>query len=220
MKRQESLKIEHIMIYTKEHIQELDRVSRLKLINSVTGIKPGNLIGTVNSEGQTNLAVFSSVVHLGSNPPLLGFVSRPKGIEFGHTYRNIQENGVYTINHIHPEFIKNAHYTSAKFDENISEFKRCNLSEEYIEDFKAPFLKESNFKIGMCFKEAIDIKLNGTILVIGEIQHLIVPDAALAANDVDLEATNSIGISGLNSYYSLKKIVDYPYARVNEVPQF
>jgi flavin reductase (DIM6/NTAB) family NADH-FMN oxidoreductase RutF len=208
------------MIYTKEQIQDLDRITRLKLINSVTGIKPANLIGTINNMRQTNLAVFSSVVHLGSNPPLLGFISRPKGVEFGHTYRNILENGEYTINHIHSEFIKNAHYTSAKFDEDISEFERCNLSEEYIKDFKAPFLKESTFKIGLCFKEAIDIKLNGTILIIGEIKHLILPDNALVDNDIDLEMTNSVGISGLNSYYSLKKISDYPYAKVNEVPEF
>ena len=137
------------MIYNREQIESLDRISRLKLINSVTGIKPANLIGTINNSGQTNLAIFSSVVHLGSNPPLLGFISRPKGTEFGHTYRNIEENGEYTINHVHPEFVKNAHYTSAKFDENISEFKRCNLSEEYIKGFKAPFLKESTFKIGI-----------------------------------------------------------------------
>ena len=208
------------MIYNKEQIENLDRITRLKLINSVTGIKPANLIGTVNNMGQTNLAVFSSVVHLGSNPPLLGFISRPKGVEFGHTYRNIQENGAYTINHVHPEFIKNAHYTSAKFGEDISEFERCNLSEEYIKDFKAPFLKESTFKIGMSFKEALDIKLNGTILVIGEIKHLILPDESIAANDIDLEATNSVGISGLNSYYSLKKIDHYPYARASEVPEF
>lgn len=208
------------MIYTKEQIKNLDRVSRLKLINSVTGIKPANLIGTKNNKGQTNLAVFSSVVHLGSHPPLLGFVSRPKGAEFGHTYRNIQENGVYTINHVHPEFIKNAHYTSAKFADDISEFERCNLSEEYLEEFTPPFVKESTFKMGMCFKEAIDIKLNGTILIIGEIEHLILPDTALVDNDIDLENTNSVGISGLNSYYSLKKIVDYPYARANEAPEF
>ena len=208
------------MIYTSEQIKKLDKITRLKIINSVTGIKPGNLIGTINNKGQTNLAIFSSVVHLGSNPPLLGFISRPKGIEFGHTYRNIQENGQYTINHIHPEFIKNAHYTSAKLDAAVSEFEYCNLSEEYLKDFKAPFLKESTFKMGMCFKEAIDIKCNGTILVIGEIEHLLIPDTAIENNEVDLELSDSIGISGLNSYYSLKKIESYPYASVSEVPEF
>ena len=208
------------MTYTKEHIEQLDRITRLKIINSVTGIKPANLIGSIDDGGNTNLAVFSSVVHLGSDPALLGFISRPQTAEVGHTYRNIQANGYYTINHIHPEFIKNAHYTSAKFDEDISEFERCNLSEEYINDFKAPFVNESSFKIGMRFKEAIDIKINGTVLMIGTIEHLILPDAAIVNDDIDLEVTNGVGISGLNSYYSLKKIDSYPYVKVNEVPEF
>jgi len=208
------------MIYTKGNIEDLDIITKLKPINSVTGIKPANLIGTINNEGQTNLAVFSSIVHLGSKPALLGFISRPQTAEVGHTFRNIQENGYYTINHIQPDFVKNAHYTSAKFDSKISEFKRCNLSEEYNGDFKAPFVKESTFKMGMKFKEAIDIKLNGTILVIGEIEHLIFPDTAMVDNDIDLEVTNSVGISGLNSYYSLSKIEKYPYAEVTEVPEF
>lgn len=206
------------MIYTKEDIEKLDRITKLKIINAVTGIKPANLIGSINNSGQTNLAIFSSVVHLGSSPALLGFIARPSTAEVGHTFRNILENGCYTINHIHPEFIENAHYTSAKFDASISEFDRCKFSEEYIPDFKAPFVKESSFKMGLRFIEALDIKHNGTTLVIGEIQHLMVPDSALINGDINLEAANSVGISGLNSYYSLKKIVSHPYVRVNTVP--
>ena len=208
------------MIYTKEKLEGLDRITRLKIINSVTGIKPANLIGTISNTGETNVAVFSSIVHLGSNPALLGFISRPQTADVGHTYRNIQENQQYTINHIHPEFVKNAHYTSAKFDKGISEFDRCGLTEEYTADFKAPFVKESTFKMGMRFKEAIDIKLNGTVLIIGEIEHLIIPETAFIDNDIDLEQTNGVGISGLNSYYELKKIATYPYVRVADVPKF
>ena len=208
------------MIYTKEDITQFDRITRLKIINAVTGIKPANLIGSVDNKGQTNLAIFSSVVHLGSDPALLGFIARPQTAEVGHTYRNIQENGKYTINHIHPEFVRKAHYTSGKFAADISEFERCNLSEEYVKGFKAPFVKESSFKIGMHFVEALDIKPNKTTLVIGEVQHLILPDFAIVDNDINLEAARSVGISGLNSYYSFKKIESYPYARVNEVPEF
>lgn len=208
------------MIYTKKQIEQLDRVTRLKIMNSSTGIKPGNLIGTIDKKGVTNVAVFSSVVHLGSHPALLGFVSRPRTEENGHTYHNILENKFYTINHIHPEFVKNAHYTSAKFSADVSEFERCNLTEEYLNDFKAPFVKESHFKIGMRFKEAIDIKANGTVLVIGEIEYLSFPDAAWVDKDINLEASNGVGISGLNSYYGLTKIDRFPFVRVNEVPEF
>ncbi len=208
------------MQYTSEDIADLDRITRLKIINSVTGIKPANLIGTIDHQGTTNLAVFSSVVHLGSNPALLGFIARPETDDVGHTIQNIREIGEYTINHIHREFIKQAHYTSAKFDRNTSEFERCGLTEEYVDPFKVPFIKESDFKMGMRFKEAIPIPLNGTTLVIGEIGHLILPDTAMKDGDIDLEQTSSLGISGLNSYYELKKIARYPYARLNEVPEF
>ena len=207
------------MIYTKKDISKLNRITRLKIINSVSGIKPANLIGSINTQGKTNLAIFSSIVHLGSDPALLGFISRPETPEVGHTLRNIKANKVYTINHVHSNFTKNAHYTSAKFDANISEFEHCNLSEEYVNDFQAPFVKESHFKLGMRFKEAIDIKLNGTTLIIGEIEQLIIPDSAIVDGDINLEATDSIGISGLNSYYSLKKIANYPYVRLHEVPE-
>ncbi|MFT6333790.1 MAG: flavin reductase (DIM6/NTAB) family NADH-FMN oxidoreductase RutF [Saprospiraceae bacterium] len=208
------------MKYTKQDIAELDRISRLKIINSVTGIKPANLIGTINEKGQTNLAIFSSIVHLGSNPPLLGFISRPRTAEVGHTFHNIQENGYYTVNHVHPEFVKNAHYTSAKFDEDVSEFDQCNLTAEFMGDFKAPFVKESQFKMGMRFRDTIDIPMNGTVMVIGEIEHLIMPDSAMVDGDINLEAANGVGISGLNTYYNLSKIETHPYAHVDQVPEF
>ena len=208
------------MQLNKNDINQLNRIERLKIINSITGIKPGNLIGTTSDEGVSNLAVFSSVVHLGSNPSLLGFVSRPRSKNAGHTLRNIKQNGVYTINHIHPGHVEKAHYTSVKFPENTSEFDACGFSEEYLNDFKAPFVKESNFKIGMCLKEVIEIKLNGTVLVIGEVNKIIMPDNTFVDDDIDLEASCSVGISGLNTYYSLKKINKYPYARLSEIPQF
>lgn len=208
------------MHYCKKDIENLDRITRLKIINSVTGIKPANLIGSIDGSGRTNVAIFSSVVHIGSNPPLLGFISRPRTEDVGHTYSNIIENEVYTINHIHPEFVKKAHYTSGKFNKEVSEFERCGLTEEYIKDFKAPFVKESNFKMGLRFREKIEIPINGTVMIIGEIEDLIIPKTAFTDDDIDLEGSNAIGISGLNSYYSLTKLDRYPYVRVKDVPDF
>lgn len=209
------------MHYTKDDIGQMDRIQKIKFINSVSGIKPANLIGTISESNQPNLAVFSSVFHLGSNPALFGFITRPTGEVARHTHENILKNKQYTINHIRSSFAEKAHYTSAKINRNLSEFEVCGLSEEYITNFKAPFVKESVLKMGMEFKEAIDIKLNGTILVIGEIQHLIIPDAAIGEDeDIDLAKIDGVGISGLNTYYSLNKIGRYPYARANEIPDF
>ncbi|MEL6918996.1 MAG: flavin reductase [Bacteroidota bacterium] len=208
------------MHYTREDIKKMDKVERLTVVNAVSGIKPANLIGSISDHGHANLAIFSSVVHLGSDPALLGFICRPVGEVPRHTYENIMENGTYTINHIPSSHAQNAHYTSAKFDKETSEFEACGFIAEYVSDFKAPFVKESRLKMGMQFLEALPIQRNGTVLIIGEIQELLIADEAIVDGDIDLESINSIGISGLNSYYGLKKVERYPYARVNDLPDF
>ena len=208
------------MDYTAEQLAGLDRITNLKLINSITGIKPANLIGTADEEGKTNLAVFSSVVHLGSRPPLLGMIARPQTEEVGHTLDNIRATGDYTVNHIGPSFIEQAHYTSAKFERGDSEFERCGLTPEFVEGIQAPFVSESKIKMALRLKEIIPIKFNGTSLVIGEIIWIRFPEAFWVDGDVDLEKSQSIGISGLNTYYSLKKEGWFPYARKEETPDF
>ena len=102
------------MNLTKLEIENLERKYRLNLINSISGIKPGNLISSKSLEGQENVAVFSSVVHLGSNPAQLGFILRPQKQRETDTYRNIAETSFFTINHIPENLIKKAHYPSAK----------------------------------------------------------------------------------------------------------
>jgi len=208
------------MHLTKDDLYQLERRKKLNLINSITGIKPANLIGTVSEDDIPNVAIFSSIVHLGSNPALLGFIVRPAGEVPRNTYENILANGLYTINHVRESFVKNAHYTSAKFDREVSEFNVCGLTDEYLPGFKAPFVKESTIKIGMKYCESIPIERNGTILVIGEVEHIILPDEAVNEKGyIDLEQAETAGISGLNSYYSVEKIASFPYVRVEEVPE-
>ncbi|MDX1350199.1 MAG: flavin reductase [Putridiphycobacter sp.] len=186
---------------TKVEIEAENRIKRLNIINSISGVKPGNLIGTKSGDGLLNLAVFSSVIHLGSSPALLGFVLRPTGEVPRHTYENILETGYYTINHIHHSFVENAHFTSAKFDKGISEFEQCRLTPEYIGSFAAPFVRESRIKIGLRYVESVPISINGTTLVIGEIETLTVPEQSMNADGcVDLSTAGSAGIGGLNSY--------------------
>ena len=207
--------------FTKTNIKDLEKVKRLNIINSITGIKPGNLIGTISKEKITNLAIFSSVIHLGSNPALLGFILRPQERVRRDTYNNILENGSYTINHLPENLTLNGHYTSAKFDKNQSEFEYCNFTEWYTDDFESPFVKESNLNIGLKFQESVPIKANNTIMIIGSVEHIFVKEDAINNEGyIDLEKLKSTGIGGLNSYYRLSKINSYPYARLSELPKF
>ena len=209
-----------VMYFAQKDIDAMSRVQRLNLINSITGIKPANLVGTKSKKGVSNLAIISSIVHLSSNPPLIGFIMRPSGEFRRDTFNNIMETGYFTVNHIKSDIVKRAHYTSAKFDKDISEFEACGLTEHYRDDFFAPFVKECSIKIGLKLQEYVPISSSKTTLIVGELQQVLLPDEIIDEKGyLNLEVGKSMGISGLNSYYELIYKESFPYARVNELPK-
>lgn len=131
--------------FSNNQIKELDHLYKINLINSITGIKSANLIGSISNSGIVNVSVFSSVVHFGSAPPLLGMVFRPTTVA-RNTYENIKENRFYSINHIHQHIIKEAHHTSAKYPFEVNEFEMTALEEEYKLACPTPFVKGSQCK--------------------------------------------------------------------------
>ena len=207
------------MIILKENIESLDKLYRTNLVNSLSGFKSANLIGTVSKEGKTNLAIFSSVIHVGANPPALGFLMRPVSVE-RHTYTNIKETNHFTINHINKEIFKQAHQTSARYEKNISEFDACGLTPEYTETLKAPYVRESKIKIGLKYVEENEIKFNGTIFIVGEIVELILPEEIISKDGyVDIENAGTIAISGLDNYHETKLIARLAYAKPGVEPK-
>ncbi|PZX53383.1 flavin reductase (DIM6/NTAB) family NADH-FMN oxidoreductase RutF [Algoriphagus ratkowskyi] len=204
----------------KIQIESLERKYKLNLINSISGIKPANLIGTKSLAGNENVAIFSSVVHLGSSPAQLAFIMRPQSEFPRDTYSNILETEFYTINHVSESFIEKAHYTSAKLERSESEFDRMKLEKEFIGGFHAPFVKDSPVKIGMKHLESIPLP-NGCLFVIGSVEMLVLPDEAInELGQLDLQHSSGVGISGLNSYYGLTRLNSFPYVREEEIPNY
>lgn len=207
------------MILTKQNILDFEKLYRTALINSISGFKSANLIGTISSEGKTNLAIFNSVIHVGANPPLMGFLMRPVPVE-RHTYENIKETGSFTINHINKEIYKQAHQTSTRYEKNISEFDASGLTPEFTERIKAPYVKESKIRIGLKFVEENEIKFNGTIFIVGEILEIILPDDIIKSDGyADIEAAETITISGLDGYHETKRIARLSYAKPGVDPK-
>ncbi len=59
--------------------------------------------------------------------------------------------------------------------------------------------------------------VNETVLVVGEIAHLLVPDDCLGEDGfVNLERAQSLTCSGLDSYHTTQKLVRLSYAKPNE----
>lgn len=198
---------------TLEQIQALEKRKRSNLMNYLSGFKSANLVGTISETDQHNLAVFNSVVHIGANPPYLGFILRPHTVP-RHTYENIKATGYYTINHITQSIYTKAHQTSAKYDESVSEFEAVGLTAVFRGNFKAPYVQESPIQLGLQFEEAHQIKCNDTILVIGKVLEVWLPDESVAEDGyINLSEHGVMTISGLDAYHTTKKIARLAYAR-------
>lgn len=198
---------------THDEILAMDRSRRRHFGNTLSGIKNVQLVGTQSTSGQTNLALFNSVVHIGASPPCLGFILRPLTVP-RQTYHNLKNTGHFTLNQVHRGILEQAHQCSAKYPREVSEFEATGLTPQYSEAMKAPYVQECHIKIGLEFLEEHHIRANDSWLIVGRIREVILPEDAVGPEGhIDTAAYDGIGVSGLDTYYDLQKIASLPYAR-------
>lgn len=203
------------------HLDLQDMASRYRanLINSCTGYKSCNLLGTASASGQGNLAIFNSVIHMGSNPALLGFVLRPLTVK-RHTYDNFKETGYFTVNQVHSEIMGKAHHTAAKYPEGVSEFSKAGLTEAYLDDFKAPYVKESHIKLGCAYVNEYLLAENGCLLIIGAIKHIYLPKEVLHPDGwVQLDKAHTVATNGLDGYALPHLMERFAYPQPDQATQ-
>lgn len=200
-------------------LKTMDTRRRAAFVNSLSGFKSANLVGTADAGGATNLAIMSSAVHLGSHPPLLALIIRPGGDE-RHTMANILQTGHYSINHVNPAIVEAAHQTAARYHRHISEFDATGLTPAWREGFRAPLVAEAVVRLGLQLREHRQLEINATHLVIGEIVLAELPDhCLLPGGAVDLEAAGTVALSGLDTYHIPVTLKQMAYAKPDLPPR-
>ena len=191
----------------------MNRIYRLNLINSCTGYKSANLIGTISTNKIYNVAVFSSITHLGSDPALLTFIVRPTTVP-RDTYKNITDTKQFTVNHINIDDIEDAHHTSARYPETISEFDVTKLEKEFKEGYSAPFVKSSKIKLGCKFLNQYEIKENNTLLMVAEINDIFFEENIIQEDGwLNLDTAKTVTVNGLDGYALPKLAKRFEYAK-------
>ncbi len=201
------------MQITKEHIENFEQRFRTTFINSLAGFRQAVLVGTKSKEGWSNLAIFNSLIHLGANPALFGLINRPDSVQ-RDTLQNITETGSYSLNFVAADLYQKAHQTSARYDKEISEFEAIGLTERTVDDHHAPILGEAVVSILMQLEQITPIELNGTKLIIGSIQEVILPDELVHKDGfIGLDEAQVLVTQGLDAYFSTQAIGRLPYAK-------
>ena len=201
------------MIFKKDDIEQFEQRYRTAFVNSLAGFRQAVLIGTKSVDGDTNLAIFNSLIHLGANPALFGLINRPDSVE-RHTLQNIIDTKEYTLNYVGAVYYKKAHQTSARYEKVISEFDEVGFKEIYHPFCKAPVVEEAIVKIAMKLEDIIPIPLNGTVLIIGSIVQVEM-DASMIGPDgfIELSEAEILISQGLDAYFVSKKLGRLPYAK-------
>lgn len=200
-------------LFSEEAILQLPDRTRVKFINSLSGFKSANLVGTQSSDGVNNLALVSSVFHVGANPPLMGMLMRPHTV-VRDTLQNIKDTGVFTLNHVHASFAAKAHQCSARYPAEQSEFEAVGLLPQMASTVKAPFVAESKIRIALRLEQISLIPANQTELVIGKIVEVELDQGILFEDGyVDIEKAQSVAVSCLDSYHTTKRLDRYSYAK-------
>lgn len=199
-------------------IHHLEKRYRATFINSLAGYRQAVLIGTQSPEGSSNLAIFNSLIHIGSDPALYGIICRPDTVQ-RDTLSNILNTQEYTLNYVNTADFEKAHQTSARYETGVSEFSAVGFTEMYREPFKAPFVTEAVVKIAMRFEEKINITINGTLLIIGSIQHIDVAESLVSPDGfVALDKASVLACAGLDAYYSPQFLGRLAYAKPDKQP--
>lgn len=192
---------------------------RATLVNSLSGFKSANLVGTADAAGSTNLAIMSSAVHLGSHPPLLALIVRPGGDE-RHSLTNILATGCFTINHVTAALIEPAHQTAARYPRHESEFAATGLTPQWQEGLQAPMVLEASVKLGLRLREHQELSINKTHLVIGEVVLVDIPEQGLMADgSLDLGHCGTVALTGLDTYHQAAPIKRMSYAKPDLPPR-
>lgn len=205
-------------VFNQNHEKLKEHRVWVKFVNSLSGFKSANLVATKSKNNQENLSIVSSVVHLGAKPPLLGVVFRPHSDESPrHSYENILETGVFTLNHVNESIFKKAHQTSARYPREISEFEKVGLTPEYRDNFHAPFVKESKLQMSLKYKKTYHIEENGTHFLVAEVINAYAPlDSLREDGSLDIDTLSTVAVSGLDAYYSAQKLARLSYAKPNK----
>lgn len=192
---------------------------RAMFINSLSGFKSANLVGTINSDGVENLAIVSSVFHIGADPALMGMITRPRTVR-RDTVNNIKHSGFYTLNQVSEPMVHAAHQCSARYDAEVSEFAETGLTPSYVSGFSAPFVAQSCLKIGLQVEEIQLLEINQTELIIGKVVLVQTDEMAIEPDgSIDIEKLGSVAISGLDRYHTTKKLTRLTYAKPDSWPE-
>ncbi|RMF45053.1 MAG: flavin reductase family protein [Anaerolineae bacterium] len=182
-------------------LESLSWQSCYKLLSGAVVPRPIGWVSTLDEAGRPNLAPFSFFTVVCAAPPTVLFCPMVRGSDGARkdTLRNVRATGEFVVNIVTETLLERMNLTSAELPAGESEFAFAGLTPIPSAVVRPLRVAESPIHLECRVQQVIEIsdQPGGGSIVIGEVVHLHVDDALLAAEDkIDPQALHAVGRLG------------------------
>lgn len=196
------------MTKTAFALEDLKGADGYKLGSGLIVPRPVGWIGSIDADGNTNLAPYSFFNMVAGFPPT--FVFAPgKGFR-KDTLDNVQAVPEFTINIVTDEVVDVMNATAASVEAGQSEFDLPGITAVPSQVVRPPMVGECKASIECVVDKIVDVgdEKHGSSLVIGHAVMFHIDDSLLDGTRVDQAALRAIGRHVGNSYSRTHDLFD------------
>jgi flavin reductase (DIM6/NTAB) family NADH-FMN oxidoreductase RutF len=178
-----------------------DTIMKISLpAQSVLLPSPVLIIGTYRPDGRPNImnAACGGVTCL--QPPSISVSLREATL----TYRNIRQNGAFTVNIPSEKYMKEADFAGLVSGREYDKFKEAGLTPEKSQLVNAPIVKEFPYALECKLIHQVELGLH--TMFIGEVAGMVADNEVLSPNrfpDIEKVRPMLFGFFGSMAYYGI-----------------
>ena len=184
----------------------------------ISGVSPRPIawVGTVDKNGNHNLAPFSFFNAFGANPPIVGFspaISGRTGLP-KDSLLNVKETKEFTISVVNNDLVEQASLSSCEYSNDVDEFEKAGVTKKQSVKISPCSVDESPFIMECKLYQIIELgnKPASGNLILGEVVCFHVNQSVIDENIINPFKVNHVARSGGSWYvesskglFSLKK---------------
>tara|TARA_B100001750_G_C15481360_1_gene585630 strand:+ start:795 stop:1649 length:855 start_codon:yes stop_codon:yes gene_type:complete len=190
--------------------KKLDIKSIYHLLISGVSPRPIAWVGSVDKNGNNNLAPFSFFNAFGANPPIIGFspaLSGKTGLP-KDSLLNVKETKEFTVSVVDDKLVEQASLSSCEYSKNIDEFVKAGVTKHPSVKIKPFSVKESPFIMECKLYKIIELgnKPASGNLILGEVVYFHINESILEKeNIINPYKINQVARSGGSWYVESAK---------------
>lgn len=187
--------------------EEIDPDENARIIKSAVTPRPIAWISTVDSDGNENLAPFSSYNYIGSQKPVVVFntpASSAGGMK--DTARNVLDTEEFAVNVVTEPLIEAMDRSSARLPAEESEFEYADIPRADCRTIDPPRVADAPITMECTLYDSMEVR--GRLMILGDVRYYHLSEDVLTDGEIDARSVDTVGRLG-GPYYTVSEPIEF-----------